>query len=62
MGTTNNYMVIDKHGRRGYVYADTSYEAQQKGARMMGAKKSYDVTVILLQVDNKDVVHSTSSI
>jgi hypothetical protein len=58
----NNYMVIDKHNRRGYVYADTSYEAQQKGARMMGAKKSYDVTVVLLKVDEVEVVHSTASI
>jgi hypothetical protein len=58
----NNYMVIDKHNRRGYVYADTSYEAQQKGARMMGAKKSYEVTVVLLKVDEVEVVHSTASI
>jgi hypothetical protein len=58
----NNYMVIDKHNRRGYVYADTSYEAQQKGARMMGAKKSYDVTVVLLKVDEVEVVHSSASI
>jgi hypothetical protein len=58
----NNYMVIDKYNRRGYVYADTSYEAQQKGARMMGAKKSYDVTVVLLKVDEVEVVHSTASI
>jgi hypothetical protein len=58
----NSYMVIDKHNRRGYVYADTSYEAQQKGARMMGAKKSYEVTVVLLKVDEVEVVHSTASI
>ena len=58
----NSYMVIDKHNRRGYVYADTSYEAQQKGARMMGAKKSYDVTVVLLKIDEVEVVHSTASI
>lgn len=58
----NSYMVIDKHNRRGYVYADTSYEAQQKGARMMGAKKSYDITVVLLKVDEVEVVHSTASI
>ncbi len=58
----NDYIVIDKHNRRGHVQADTSYEAQQKGARMMGAKKSYDITVVLVAKDNEPVVHSTASI
>ena len=62
MGTTNKYMVIDKHNRRGYVEADTSYEAQQKGARMMGAKKSYEVSVVLLEADGKEVVHNPASL
>lgn len=56
------YMVIDKYNRRGFVEANSSYEAQQKGARMMGAKKSYEITVVLVEKDNEPVVHSTANI
>ena len=58
----NDYIVIDKHNRRGHVQADTSYEAQLKGARMMGAKKSYDITVVLVAKDSEPVIHSPASI
>ena len=58
----NKYQVIDKHNRSGFVEANTSYEAQQKGARMMGAKKSYEITVVLLEADGKQVTHNTGSI
>lgn len=57
----NRYLVIDKHNRQGYVEANTSYEAQQKGARMMGAKKGYEITVVLLEVDGKEVVHTPTT-
>ena len=59
----SKYMIIDKYDRRGYVEAETSYEAQLKGARMMGAKKNYEVTVVLIADENdKPVIHSTASI
>lgn len=57
------YIVIDKHNRRGYVEASTSYEAQLKGARMMGAKKTYEITVVLVADENNNpVIHSPASI
>lgn len=58
----NKYQVIDKYNRSGYVEANTTYEAQQKGARMMGAKKSYEITVVLLELDGKEYVHSAGSL
>ncbi len=44
------------------VYADSSYEAQQKAARLFKARKSYDVTVVLCEKEGKQVVHSTASL
>ena len=44
------------------VYAESSLEAQLKAAELFKAKKSYDVTVVLCEVDNKQVIHSTSEI
>lgn len=44
------------------VRANTSYEAQQIAARLFKAKKSYDVTVVLCELGDKQVVHSTASI
>lgn len=44
------------------VYANTSYEAQQKAAKEFKAKKSYEVTVILCEKDGQQVTHSTASI
>jgi hypothetical protein len=58
----NKYQVIDKYNRRGYVEAYTTYEAQQKGARMMGAKNPYEITVVLLELEGKDYVHSAGSL
>ena len=41
------------------VYAETSYEAQQKAAKEFKAKKDYDVTVVLAErEDGEQVVHS----
>jgi hypothetical protein len=58
----NKYQVIDKHNRSGFVEANTTYEAQQKGARMMGAKKSYEITVVLLELEGKEVIHNAGSL
>ena len=57
------YLVVDKHGRQGYVEANTSYEAQFKGARMMGAKKQYEISVYVVEDDKGSaVVHNPSSL
>lgn len=48
-------------GKRAEVYANTSYEAQLKAAKMFNAKKSYDVHVVLAEKDGVPVTHSTSS-
>ena len=44
------------------VVAESSYEAQKKAAKLLGAKKSYEVTVVLCEKDGQQVTHSTSSI
>ena len=40
------------------VYADTSYEAREKAAKQLKAKKSYDVTVVLAERNGEQVVHT----
>lgn len=40
------------------VHADTSYDAQQKAAKLLGAKKTYEVTVVLCEKDGEQVVHT----
>jgi len=38
--------------------ADSSYEAQKKAAKLFNAKRSYEVAVVLLELDGKAVAHS----
>jgi hypothetical protein len=45
-------------GKRIEVYANTSYEAQQKAAAMLKAKKAYEVTVMLAERAGEPVVHT----
>lgn len=45
----NSYKAFYK-GRTTTVIAETSYQAQQEAAKFFKAKKSYDVTVVLLGV------------
>ena len=40
------------------VYADSSYQAQQKASEEFKAKKSYEVTVILCEKNNEVVEHN----
>jgi len=40
------------------VRADTSFEAQKKIADMLKVKKAYQITVVLCELDDKQVVHS----
>jgi hypothetical protein len=53
----NGYKAFYK-GKTLEVYAETSYEAQQKAALLFKAKKSYDVSVVLCEKDNAQVVHT----
>jgi hypothetical protein len=52
----NGYKAFYK-GKSIEVYADTSYQAQQKAASIFKAKKSYDVTVVLCESRHTSVVH-----
>ena len=52
----NEYVAFYK-GRRTGVYANTPYEAQQKAATLLGARKAYEVTVVLAERDGQQVTH-----
>ena len=45
------------HGKTLEVQAETSIKARNKAAELFKAKHSYDVTVMLVAIDNKEVVH-----
>jgi len=47
-------------GQRAECTADTQFEAQQKLAKLLKAKKTYDVAVILAEKDGTTVVHDTA--
>ena len=49
-------------GRTIEVTAETSYKAQLKAAEQFKARKSFEVTVILLAVGNREVIHAPESI
>ena len=40
------------------VYANTSYAAQQEAAKKLGAKKTYQVSVVLAELNGKPVVYN----
>jgi|WetSurMetagenome_2_1015567.scaffolds.fasta_scaffold521761_1 hypothetical protein len=53
----NKYKAFYK-GMTTEVEADTSYHAQQEAAKKLKAKKEWEVTVVLLEVDGEPVVHT----
>lgn len=53
----NGYIAFYK-GKRKEVYAETSYEAQNKAAKEFKAKKSWEVNVTLAEIDGKQVTHT----
>jgi hypothetical protein len=53
----NGYKAFYK-GKELDIYANSSYEAQKKAAAQFKTKKAYEVTVILCEVENKQVIHS----
>ena len=56
MNAERPYLALYR-GQKIQVTASSSYEAQQKAARLLKAKKSYDVSVYLL-----DVVHDAGGL
>ncbi len=55
----NGYKAFYK-GKELEVYAETSYKAQLEAAKQFKAKKSYDVTVMLCEIDGKQYTHTAS--
>ena len=55
----NGYIAFYR-GKRTEVYAETSYEAQQKAAIVFKAKKSYEVTVMLAEKNGVEVIHTAT--
>jgi hypothetical protein len=53
----NGYIAFYK-GKRLEVHADSSYEAQQKAAAQFKTRKSYEVTVVLAERNDEQVVHT----
>lgn len=53
----NGYKCFYK-GKTIEVYADTTYQAQQKAAALFKAKKSYEVTVMLCELRGEQYVHT----
>ena len=52
----NGYVAFYK-GQRTEVYAETQYQAQLVAAGVLRARHSYDVTVMLAEVDGEPVIH-----
>jgi hypothetical protein len=48
--------------KRTTVEADSSYQAQQKAQAFFKAKKGYEITVMLVELDGKQYVHHPASI
>jgi len=57
----NGYIAFYK-GKQVEVHASSSYEAQQKAVAMFKARRSYDVTVILVERGGQQVTHSTGGL
>jgi len=49
-------------GKQITVNASTSYEAQLTASRLLKAKKSYEVTVMLAAKDGEPVIHHPATI
>lgn len=52
----NGYVAFYR-GKRIEVYAESKYAAQLAAAKQFGAKKSYEVSVVLAEKDGKPVVN-----
>lgn len=57
----NGYVCFYK-GKKVEVMADTTLQARDKAVIIFKAKKAYDVTVMLAEINGKQYTHSTGSI
>ena len=55
----NGYKAFYK-GKTIEVFADSSYQAQLKAAQVFKAKKAYEITVILCEINGDQVIHAAS--
>lgn len=53
----NGYIAFYR-GKRLEVYSDTIYHAQLEAAKIFKAKKSYDVTIALVELVGEVVIHT----
>ena len=61
----NGYICFYKNrgkGQRCEVFAISSYQAQQKAAVILKAKKAYDIVVVLAEQAGEVVTHRTSDL
>lgn len=61
MNQMNKYIALYK-GKKFEVEANTSYEAQQTAAKLVKAKKSWEVSVYLIEKDGEQVAIDTAAL
>jgi hypothetical protein len=57
----NGYKVFYR-GKSAEVQAITSFEAQIAGAKLLKARRSYEVTVVLCEKDSAPVIHDPAQV
>ena len=57
----NGYIGFYK-GKQYEVQSDTSYHAQQAFAQKYGIKKSYEITIVLCEIEGQQVTHNPQDI
>ena len=55
----NGYKAFYK-GKTIEVMADSSYQAQLKAAQVFKAKKAYEITVMLCEVNGEQIIHNAT--
>jgi len=55
----NGYKALYR-GKTLDVYEESSYKAQLKATELFKARKSYDVTIVLCEKNNEQVIHVPS--
>ena len=58
----NTYHAFYKNKPTHELKVASSYAAQLAAAKFFNAKKSYEVTVVLVAVDDREIVTSTTSL
>ena len=57
----NGYIAFYR-GKKIYICANTSYEAQTMAVTTFRARKAYEVTVVLAERDGQQVTHSAGAL